>query len=147
MAYSSVFIHMVWSTKHRQPCLDPELRSSIYPYIGTLVKELNGHIEIINAVADHVHMLVRLPTTLSIATLAQKAKGNTATWINKRAHQRVVQWQVKYGAFSVSPSQLSPVREYIRTQEEHHRKESFQDEMRRLLKEAGISYDERFIWE
>jgi REP element-mobilizing transposase RayT len=102
----------------------------------------------IGGVPDHVHLLVSLPSTLSIAKALQLLKGGSSKWVHDTfpEHQQFV-WQVKYGAFGVSVSLLDKVIQYIRTQAEHHRKMTFQEEFVALLKKHQIEYDERYLWD
>ncbi|HEX5471226.1 MAG TPA: transposase [Lacipirellulaceae bacterium] len=97
---------------------------------------------------DHVHILCRLSKTLDIATLIRELKRDSSKWI-KEENPRLVDfhWQQGYGAFSVSPSHVDPLIQYIIDQEEHHRRESFQDEFRRLCEKYGIALDERYAWD
>ena len=102
----------------------------------------------IGGVADHVHLLVSLRPTMDVAKAMQLIKGGSSKWVHETFPVvREFAWQKKYGAFSVSVSQLDVVRRYIRGQEEHHRTVSFQDEFVALLKKHGIDYDERYLWE
>ena len=97
---------------------------------------------------DHVHLLLSLPSTLSIAKALQLIKGGSSKWVHDTfPEHRLFRWQVKYGAFSVSFSQLDKTIEYIQNQETHHRKMTFQEEFLALLKKHRITYDERYLWE
>ena len=102
----------------------------------------------IGGVADHVHILLSLPSTLSIAKAMQLIKGGSSKWVHGTfpEHQGFG-WQVKYGAFSVSVCQLAKTIQYIKTQPEHHHKMTFQEELLALLKKHRIAYDERYLWE
>jgi putative transposase len=102
----------------------------------------------IGGVADHVHILLSLPSTLSIAKAMQLIKGGSSKWVHDTfPEHRLFGWQVKYGAFGVSVSLLDKTIRYIQTQEEHHRKMTFQEEFMALLKKHRIAYDERYLWE
>ena len=102
----------------------------------------------IGGVADHVHILLSLPSTLSIAKAMQLIKGGSSKWVHESfPEHRLFGWQVKYGAFSVSVSQLDKTVQYIQRQAEHHRKMTFQEEFLALLKKHRINYDERYLWE
>ncbi len=102
----------------------------------------------IGGVTDHVHMLVSLPSTLSIAKAMQLIKGGSSKWVHDSfPEHRLFSWQVKYGAFGVSVSLLDKTIQYIRGQAEHHRKMTFQEEFLALLKKHGIAYDERYLWD
>jgi REP element-mobilizing transposase RayT len=102
----------------------------------------------IGGVADHAHMLLSLPSTLSIAKAMQLIKGGSSKWVHESfPEHRLFGWQVKYGAFGVSVSLLDKTIQYIQTQTEHHQKMTFQEEFLALLKKHGIAYDERYLWE
>ena len=101
----------------------------------------------IGGMPDHVHILLFLPSTLSIAKALQLFKGGSSNWVHETfPEHRFFGWQVKYAAFSVSVSQLAKTIEYIRNQEAHHRKMTFQEEFLALLKKHRVTYDERYLW-
>jgi putative transposase len=103
---------------------------------------------IVGGVADHVHILCRLSKTLEVANLTRELKRDSSKWIKETNPElKHFYWQNGYGAFSASPSHVPGLKEYIRDQEEHHREESYQDEMRRLCKKYGITLDERYAWD
>jgi putative transposase len=102
----------------------------------------------VGGVADHIHMLISIPATMPISKAMQLIKGGSSKWIHDTfPEQCQFAWQEKYGAFSVSFSQLDVIVEYIRNQEEHHRKKTFQEEFLSLLKKHNIEYDERYLWQ
>ena len=101
----------------------------------------------IGGVADHIHILLSLPPTLAISKAMQLIKGGSSKWIHETfPEQRTFAWQEEYGVFSVSVSQLDKTIEYIKGQEAHHRKMTFQEEFLALLKKHRIEYDERYLW-
>jgi REP element-mobilizing transposase RayT len=102
----------------------------------------------VGGVEDHVHILSRLSKTLSASDFIKELKRATSAWVKEEFPElQAFYWQAGYGAFSVSPSHVDGLNEYIRNQEQHHQRESFQDELRRLLRKYGIDFDERYIWE
>jgi REP element-mobilizing transposase RayT len=102
----------------------------------------------IGGVEDHVHILCTLARTICVADLLRELKRDSTKWIKTRdPHLAAFGWQDGYGAFSFSVSELKGLQEYVNNQESHHRKESFQDEFRRLLKLYGVEYDERYVWD
>ena len=146
---AQLYIHIVFSTKIRQPFLsDAEFRERTHAYLKGICETQDSPSLKIGGVADHVHILCRLSKTLDIATLIRELKRDSSKWI-KQENPRLpdFHWQQGYGAFSVSPSHVGDLIEYISTQEEHHRRESFQDEFRRICKKYGIEIDERFVWD
>jgi putative transposase len=146
-SYTALLVHIVFSTKNRLPSLSPELASRLFPYIGGIVKERKGVPLIINGPADHLHLLLSVPATESIADLLRVLKTNSSRWVHEQfpAHRRFG-WQTGYAAFTVSTSNLEHVRDYIATQEEHHRKVSFREELIAFLRKHGLAYDERELW-
>jgi len=142
---SNVLLHLVFSTKGRTPWIDPEIRAELYPYIGATLRGHDCPVLQIGGIEDHVHILARLSRSMTIAQLVQKAKTSSSKWM--KAKVPGFAWQAGYGAFSVSPNDVQAVVKYIQDQEQHHAKFSFQDELRRLLREAGIEPDERYLWD
>jgi REP element-mobilizing transposase RayT len=145
---SQIIVHGVFSTKHRTPWLDKDLRKAMFAYIATLLKS-KGHVPIlIGGHDDHIHMLFGLSRTESIADTIKHTKTNSSIWIKEQfMNQSDFAWQSGYGAFSVSYSSISSAMAYISNQDKHHKLVSFQDEFRQLMKEHGIEWDERYIWD
>jgi REP element-mobilizing transposase RayT len=145
--FTSLLVHVVFSTKDRAPELSPELAVRLFPYMGGIVRECKGTALIINGPADHVHALLSIPATISIADILRVLKTNSSRWVHEQFPERKrFGWQAGYGAFTVSGSQSDDVRNYIASQEEHHRKVSFQEEFVTLLKKHGLEYDVRDLW-
>jgi putative transposase len=142
-SFNSLLIHCVWSTKKREPSLTPTLRDRLYPYLGGIARENRITALAIGGAADHMHMLISLPPTLSVAKAVQLLKGNSSKWVHETfAQLRYFEWQQGYGAFSIGVSALNPTIAYIRNQTQHHRRRSFQDEFRAMLRRHGLDYDE-----
>ena len=136
----------MFSTKNREPFLrDLELRSRVHAYLVGTLKGLGCEPIRVGGVADHAHILTGLGREITIATLVKELKTSSNSLL-KRNGQDYFAWQVGYGAFSVSHSARDAVDEYIRQQESHHRKISFQDEFRQLLARHGIAFDEKYLW-
>ena len=148
MSYVSSYYHCVFSTKERRPLITPGLQERLWPYLGGIARQNEMKAIEIGGVADHVHILLSLPSTLSIAKAMQLIKGGSSKWVHENfPEHRLFGWQVKYGAFGVSVSLLDKTIQYIQTQSEDHRKMTFQEEFLALLKKHGIAYDERYLWE
>ncbi len=148
MSYISSYYHCVFSTKQRRPLIHSPLRERLWPFLGGIARQNDMKALQIGGMPDHVHILLSLPATLSIAKALQLIKGGSSKWVHETFQdQWAFNWQVKYGAFGVSVSLLDKTMEYIRTQEEHHRKMSFQEEFLALLKRHRVPYDERYLWE
>ncbi|HVF73170.1 MAG TPA: IS200/IS605 family transposase [Chthoniobacterales bacterium] len=145
---SNVILHIIFSTKSREPWLSAEIRPRTHAYLGTVCRGIGADMTRVGGVSDHVHVVTSLPRTCSPAELVEKIKKASSKWI-KAIHPRYrgFFWQRGYGVFSVSQSQLVSVLEYVRAQEDHHRTHSFQDEYRRLLLKHGVKFDERHLWD
>ena len=145
--YTAINIHYVFSTKNREPFLVGDLKERLWAFIGGIARENGMTPRGIGGVADHVHLLISLPTTLPIAKAIQLIKGDSSTWVHQTFPQvRDFAWQEGYGAFSVSVSHLPETIAYIANQEEHHRKKGFQEEYLAFLAKHGIEYDEKYLW-
>lgn len=144
-----IYVHLVFSTKDRAPFLrDLPFRQRTHAYLAGICKNHDSTALSIGGVEDHVHLLIHLAKTIDIATLIRELKRDSSKWI-KEENPRLADfhWQNGYGAFSVSPSHVAPLENYIADQIEHHHTESFQDEYRRLCRKYGIEIDERYAWD
>jgi putative transposase len=146
---SQLYVHLVFSTKNRVPFLrDKELRERTHAYLAGTCNNQESPSIIVGGVEDHAHVLCRLSKNLGVAILIRELKRESSKWVKEESTSVAdFHWQSGYGAFSVTPSHLDALKEYIRNQEEHHRQETFQDEFRRLLRKYGIEYDERYVWD
>jgi REP element-mobilizing transposase RayT len=142
-SFVSLVYHIIFSTKNRRPLLKPEIRDELYAYTGGVLRSEKGRLRKAGGISDHIHLLVQLNATLSVATCVQKIKSNTSRWLKRRfpTHSKFA-WQEGYAAFSVSPSQIPKVKAYIENQEKHHRKKSFREELRDLLKAHNLEFEE-----
>lgn len=128
--------------------LEGAVREELHRYACGILSDLESPALAINSVADHVHVLFNLHRTKALADVVMELKRGTSKWIKtKGARFALFQWQNGYGAFSISQSAITDVSNYIRDQAEHHRKVSFQDEFRRLLRRYEIEFDERYVWD
>lgn len=145
--YVSNHIHYVFSTKNRERVLPKDVRDRLWAYMGGIAKQ-HGIIPImIGGYDDHCHALLALPSTMTIAKAMQHVKGLSSKWLSETFPDlRNFQWQDGYGAFGVSMSHIDQTVNYIRNQEEHHKKLSFQEEYIAFLKRHNIPYDERHVW-
>ena len=146
---SKILVHTIFSTKERRPFLrDAALREELHCYIGGILSGQGCQPIIVGGIEDHVHILSTLSRTCQAAEMVKEVKRGSSLWIKtKSAALQDFCWQNGYGIFSISFSQIEPVRIYIANQEEHHRKISFQDEFRQLLKRYEIDFDERYVWD
>lgn len=146
-SFTSLFVHIIFSTKDRAPELTPELSGRLFAYMGGIVRERRGQPLIINGPADHVHLLLSAPATESVADLLRVVKTNSSRWVHEQFPARKrFGWQAGYAAFTVSNSQKDQVKRYIATQQEHHRKVSFQEEFLAFLRKHGLEPDARDLW-
>jgi REP-associated tyrosine transposase len=147
MSYVNAHFHCVFSTKDRRNLITPDLENRLWPFLGGIARQNKMKAVEIGGVEDHVHLLLSLPSTMSVSKAMQLIKGGSSKWVHETFPKyRLFAWQEEYGAFSVSPSQLDKTIKYIRGQKEHHRKMTFQEEFLALLKRHQIPYDERYLW-
>ena len=139
--YANNFIHCIFSTKDRLPLIAPERLSGLRDYYGGIAKGEGFHLMEAGGTANHVHLLFLLPAKYPLAQAVQKLKGASSHWMGPE-----FAWQEGYAAFSVSPSQVAVVRQYIRNQEAHHRKRNFEEEFVALLRRCGVEYDARHVF-
>ncbi len=145
MSHTNLLYHIVFATKERAPLITDALSSRLHEYLGGIIRNLNGTALEINGVADHVHLLACLPPTIAISDFMSKLKANSSSWAKAQTNGRFA-WQSRYGAFTVSESQIERVRSYIRHQEGHHRQTRFEDEYKSLLRAHRIEFDEAHLW-
>jgi REP element-mobilizing transposase RayT len=145
MSYTNLLYHIVYATKSRAPLINSNLKSRLHGYLGGIVGGLGGIPIEINGMSEHVHLLVRIRPTISVSDFLSKLKSNSSLWAKRQTKGRFA-WQAKYGAFTVSESQVSRVRKYIREQEEHHRTMSCEEEFEALLKGNRIDFDAKYLW-
>jgi REP element-mobilizing transposase RayT len=142
------YIHIVFSTKNRQPFIKKEIKSELYAYLGGTCKELECHALAIGGIENHVHILCMLSQKIALMNLIRKVKAHSSKWIKTKGDAYShFSWQNGYGAFSVSPTRINSVKNYVNNQEEHHRKRSFKEEVRLFLDKYEIKYDERYVWD
>ena|ERR1700741_2368083 len=145
---SSILIHLIFSTKNREPFLTPEIDAELYPYMASIFAAMKSPALLINGTSDHLHILFSLARVVAIADLVEEVKTGSSKWIKTKGRNlRKFYWQSGYGAFSISQSQVSTVKRYISRQKEHHRRVTFQDEYRKFLKAYEVEYDERYVWD
>ena len=142
--FLSLHYHIVFSTKERRPFIRDAWRATIHEYLGGTVRGLGGIPEAVGGVADHVHLLVGLRATHCLADFMQELKKASSVWA-KDNHEPEFGWQDGYAAFTVSYTHLEPVKDYIRTQEEHHRQTDFIEELKRLLEKNGVAYKPEYL--
>lgn len=146
---AKILVHAVFSTKARRPFLrDKTLRDELHRYLGGILTNLECQPIIIGGEEDHVHLRCALSRTCEAAAMVKEVKRGSSLWLKTKSPDLAdFAWQNGYGIFSIGFSQIEAVRDYIAGQEEHHRKVSFQDEFRQLLRRYEIGFDERYVWD
>lgn len=140
-SYTSNFIHCIFSTKERRPALPAERLPKLFAYFDGIAKGEDLQLIAAGGTANHVHLLFALPAKTPLAVAVQKLKGSSSRWMEPS-----FSWQEGYGAFSVSSSQIPAVKQYIRNQEQHHLKQSFEEEFISMLRHCGIDFDPKFVF-
>jgi putative transposase len=145
-SFISVHVHCVWSTKNRDPSLHSKLRERLWPYLGGIARENKIKALAIGGAADHVHIVLSLSATISVAKAVQLLKGNSCKWIHEKfLEMHLFEWQEGYGAFGVGVSAIDATRAYIRNQAEHHRRRTFREEFETMLRKHGFVFDESML--
>ncbi|MBL9145564.1 MAG: IS200/IS605 family transposase [Verrucomicrobiaceae bacterium] len=145
---SRILVHLVFSTKHRQPNLSPEIQRELHPYLAGVLDNIDCPSLRIGGVDDHVHLFFGLSRTMTIAEVVEKVKTSSSKWLKTKSPVLSdFHWQQGYGAFSVSQSDADAVIAYVRDQARHHQKMTFQDEYRTLLEKYQMPYDEKYVWD
>jgi putative transposase len=142
------YVHIVFSTKYRQPLINPPVEAELHSYLGGICNKLECHVIKVGGYTDHIHILCMLSKKISLMKLLEELKSHSSKWIKTKGSAYAnFYWQDGYGAFSVNPSQVDTVVAYIDRQFEHHSKKTFQDEYRSFLKKYNVEYDEKYVWE
>ncbi len=146
--YSQILLHIVFSTKHRQPWVTAETAERLYPYIGGIVRAEKGVLYDIGGVEDHVHLYLRWRPDGSVSDLMRAVKARSSKWIHETLPAlSAFAWQEGYSAFTVSKSQEDVVKRYIAGQAAHHKKHDFKSELLQLLRAHGVEFDERYVFD
>lgn len=145
MSYTNLLYHIVFGTKGRLPMINAEFKPRLHQYLGGTVRGLGGIALEINGMEEHVHLLVKLKPTMMFSDFLRDLKSNSSTWAKENG-VRKFSWQRRYGAFTISESQIDVVRKYIRNQEAHHKKFDFKTEFETMLGANGIAVND-FTWQ
>ena len=141
-------IHLVYSTKHRQPWIPDDVTADLWAYQAGIFKDWESPALVIGGVEDHVHALYSLSKNHALKKVVEEVKKSSSKWMKTEGtRNKDFYWQNGYAGFSVSQSNVEEVKRYIRNQKEHHRKMTFQEELRALFERHGIEYDERYVWD
>ena len=142
----SLHVHIVFSTKNREPIILPVWRDRLHAYIGGILRTLQAIPDSVGGVEDHIHLLVGIRANHAVADLVREIKSLSSRWIHEELGQTRFAWQEGYGAFTISSSEIAALQEYISKQEEHHRVRTFQDEYLDFLARQNIGFDEKYLW-
>ena len=141
-------IHFVYSTKHRNPWIPADAQQRLYAYQAGIYKEWDSQALVIGGVEDHVHALFSLSKNHALKKIVEEVKKGSLKWMKTEGTGNAnFFWQNGYAGFSVSQSNVDEVRRYIENQKKHHRRMTYQDELRELFKKHEIEFDERYIWD
>ena len=144
---AKVLVHLIYSTKNREPILRDDIHNELHRYSAGILKELESPAILINSVEDHVHILYSHSKNYSPSKIVEEVKKGSSKWLKTKGPAYAgFHWQSGYGAFSVSQSGVAEVVKYIEGQKEHHRRKTFQEEYREFLKRYEVPYDERYVW-
>ena len=142
------YVHIVFSTKCRQPLIYPPYEDELHSYLGGICKSMDYQPIKIGGYTDHVHMLCRLSQKIALMKLLEEVKSHSSKWMKTKDRSLSnFYWQNGYGAFSVNPAEAGAVIAYIANQHAHHSKKNFQDEYREYLNYYDVDYDERYVWD
>lgn len=142
------YLHIVFSTKHREPLIYPPYEQELHAYLGGTCKELECPVLIVGGYTDHIHILCMLSQKIALMTLVQKVKAASSKWMKtKDKSLENFFWQDGYGAFSVNPSEVDVVIQYIKNQHQHHKKKNFKEEYTAFLRKYDVTFDDRYVWE
>lgn len=142
--YAQNVVHVVFSTKDRYRALDRDFRPKLWAYLTGICKKLDIYVHAIGGTEDHIHLLIQIPPVLTLSKAVATVKANSSRWAGEEGHKFA--WQQGYGAFSVSASVIPAVIQYIRNQEEHHKKMDFKAEFVALLKKHSVDYDPKYVF-
>jgi len=142
------YLHIIFSTKNRQPLIKKHVEAELHAYLGGICNRLECQAIKVGGYIDHIHILSKLSKKIPLTKLMEELKSHSSKWIKTKGKEfENFYWQDGYGAFSVNPSQVGAVIDYILRQHEHHQSKTFQDGYRSFLKKYKVDYDERYVWD
>ncbi len=145
--HTQLLFHIVFATKNREKTIVYEQKQQLYAYIWGVLKNNNCHLYRMNGVEDHIHILTHIHPSVSVSNLVKNIKVASSMWIKEQSLlPNFTSWQEGYGAFSCSYKDKDRLIDYIKNQEQHHKKFSFEDEYKALLEEYGIKFDEKYLF-
>lgn len=145
---STILIHLIFSTRNREPFITPAIEAELHPYMASIFRGLKSPTLALDGTRDHIHTLFSLSRVITIADVVKEVKTESSRWIKTKGPEfKNFHWQKGYGAFSIGQSGVTELKRYIRSQKQHHRRVTYQDEYRRFLKSYEIEFDERYVWD
>ncbi len=145
---TKLYVHLIFSTKKREPFLDDEIRERVHGYLATVIRSVDSPYVVVGGVADHVHILFDMGKMHTPVEFVEQVKRESSKFVKTLGPQyRNFYWQRGYAMFSVSPTHLADAEKYVRNQEEHHRTKTFQEEFREFLERYNIEYEEQYVWD
>ncbi|RLD49724.1 MAG: IS200/IS605 family transposase [Bacteroidetes bacterium] len=145
---SKVYVHITFSTKNRENRIDDKIETPLFEYIGGICKQMECNPIKVGGHQNHIHILCLLSRKVAQMTLLENVKKSSSKWVKTQGDEYSnFYWQDGYGIFSINPTEIDVVEEYIKNLKEHHKKKSFQDEFRAFLKKYNVDYDERYVWD
>ncbi|MDB4614680.1 IS200/IS605 family transposase [bacterium] len=143
--YISLHLHIVFSTKDRQPIIGKDWIARLHEYLDGAADGLDGFSQGVGGTKDHVHLLVGLRSTHRLSEFMRELKKSSSQWVHEQIGLEKFAWQEGYGAFSVSPNARGGMKRYIANQEEHHRRKTLREELIEMLDKAGVEYDPQYL--
>lgn len=143
--FSNLSVHLVFSTKDRIPLMKKGVREVLFPYLGGIIKGIGGTVMTVGGMPDHVHIVARLPTNVSVADAVRVVKSNSSKWMNENLRNVKFGWQRGYSAFSLSQSAVPIVVRYVQNQEIHHRRRTYREELQVLLTKHDVCFEDRYL--
>jgi len=142
------YLHIIFSTKNRQPLIDSDIEEELFNYLGGICKSLECYPVIVGGHKNHIHILCLLSQKVLLMKLVEELKSHSSKWIKTKGDKyRNFYWQNGYGAFSVNPTEIEVVKTYILNQKEHHRNRTYEEEYLAFLKKYNVDYNERYLWD
>ena len=145
---SKIYVHIIFSVKNREPLIQDTIKDELFNYLGGICKNLECNPIQVGGYRDHVHILCILSKKVTLVKLLEDIKSSSSKWIKTKGEMfSNFYWQSGYGAFSVNPTEIEVVKNYILNQEDHHKTKSFKNEYRAFLKKYDVQYNEEYVWD
>ncbi|PCH76941.1 MAG: transposase [Flavobacteriaceae bacterium] len=146
--YTQIYFHVVFAVKGRACLIDRSWKIELYKYITGVITKKNQKLMIVNGMPDHIHLLIGTKPNCNLSDLVRDIKANSSKWINKKGYaKRPFKWQNGFGAFSKGQSEIPVIVNYIKNQEAHHAKKTFNTEYREILDTYEIDYDAKYLFD